>query len=132
MKKKGQENRLYRTQSERNVADQKTLLGQACSREAERMGAAIGIVSKVVPKFEAGVDMKAAGVLLAIPALMMNGLLSHIDKHLIQLKGFYSIRSILLVLGFLALLRIKSIEQVRHWDPGQSRYKMKPIVLCLK
>lgn len=69
--------------------------------------------------FEPGRDVQAAGVLLAVPALLVNGLLQFSDKYFKPLKGYYSLNSLLLILAFMALLRIRSLERIRYWDPGE-------------
>jgi hypothetical protein len=79
----------------------------------------MGETDTAPPIFEPGVDVKAAGVLLAVPALICNGLLKYIDKYLVHVKGFYGTQSLLLIFAFMALLRIKNLEQVRYWDPGE-------------
>ncbi|MDA2924641.1 hypothetical protein MYX65_08305 [Acidobacteria bacterium AH-259-L09] len=71
------------------------------------------------PVFEPGRDVQAAGVLFAVPALLVNGLLQFSDKYFKPLKGYYSLNSLLLILPFMALLRIRSLERIRYWDPGE-------------
>ncbi|HJO55943.1 MAG TPA: hypothetical protein QF423_04665, partial [Candidatus Scalindua sp.] len=59
------------------------------------------------------------GVLLALPALLMNGLLKF-TKALFELpKGYYDLIHIFLVLSFMGLLRVKNIEQLRYYPPGE-------------
>ena len=48
-----------------------------------------------------------------------NGLLSGLDKHLSLPKGFYSAMHILIVLGSMALARIRRPEGLRHLPPGE-------------
>lgn len=69
--------------------------------------------------FEPGRDVQAAGVLFAVPALLVNGLLQFSDKYFKPLKGYYSLNSLLLILAFMALLRMRSLERIRYWDPGE-------------
>jgi hypothetical protein len=49
----------------------------------------------------------------------LNGLLKFSQEHLSLSKGYYSLQSLLIILAFVALLRIKSIEGVRYCDPGE-------------
>jgi hypothetical protein len=57
--------------------------------------------------------------LLALPALLAAGLLRY-TRELYQLpQGFYGIESIFLLLGLMALARIRSLEQLRYQAPGE-------------
>jgi hypothetical protein len=61
-----------------------------------------------------------AGVLLALPALLEEGLLevgSSLYKRL--RNGFFGLRSVLLTFAFMALLRIKTPEQLTGHAPGE-------------
>jgi len=53
---------------------------------------------------------------LAIPALILNGLLKYSNQYFSLPKGYYSLRSLFIVL---ALLRVKSLEGVRYCDTGE-------------
>jgi len=69
--------------------------------------------------FEACNDIPFGGVLLALPALLATGLLCHISKFFEIPAGYYGIESIFLLLAFMALARIKSIERLRYCPPGE-------------
>jgi len=56
---------------------------------------------------------------LALPALLVTGLLKHTQKHFSLPGGFYGIESIFLLLALMALARIKSIEGLRYTAPGE-------------
>ena len=73
----------------------------------------------VIPDFKIDADVKSAGVILSLPALLLNGLLKFSDSYFSLPQGYYGLQSILLVLAFVALLRIKSIEGVRYRDVGE-------------
>jgi hypothetical protein len=61
-----------------------------------------------------------AGVLLALPALLHEGLLEVAESVYGGLrKGFFGLRSVLLTLAFMALLRIKTPEQLTEHAPGE-------------
>ena len=49
-----------------------------------------------------------------------NGLLSGLGKHLSLPKGFYTGLHILVLLGFMALGRIRRPEGLRHVPPGET------------
>jgi hypothetical protein len=94
-------------------------MGLGCTREYDRVGASLGEAGAAEPMFTANVDVKSAGVLLALPSLLLNGLLKFCDQHLHVPKGYYGLQSLLMILAFVAILRIKSIEGVRYCDAGE-------------
>jgi hypothetical protein len=57
--------------------------------------------------------------LLALPALLAQGLLRYSPQMYHLPNGFYGIDSIFLLLGFMALARIRSVEQLRYQAPGE-------------
>ncbi len=105
--------------SDRSIADRAASMGLACTREGDRTRAALGDLHGADPVFEPNQDVSSAGVMLALPGLLANGLLQFSDKHFRLPPGFYSLPSLLLVLAFTALLRIKSLEGVRYVDVGE-------------
>ncbi len=96
-------------------------MGVGCTREEERLAAAAGKLSGgAEPVFQANEDVQSAGVLLALPSLLANGLLNLGEAGFGWTKhGYYRMQSIFLLLAFMALLRIKSIEGLRFYDPGE-------------
>ena len=109
------------TKSERSREDAQAAdgMGMACTRADERIAAAIGLAQCATTRFEPGRDVQLAGLLTGLPALCANGLLSGLGKHLALPRGFYSALHILLVLGFMALGRIRRPEGLRHIPPGE-------------
>ena len=109
------------TKSERSRTDSDaaTEMGMACTRADERVACAMGLALCASSRFEAGCDVQMAGLLTGLPALCANGLFSGLDKHFTLPKGFYSALHILLVLGFMALGRIRRPEGLRHIPPGE-------------
>ncbi len=94
-------------------------MGMGCVRVAERVLAAFGKLVEAPTRFEPGRDVSGAGVLWALPALLANGLL-HRQAECFQLpKGFYGTVHVLLLMGFLALARVKSLERLRFEPPGE-------------
>ena len=84
----------------------------------ERLLASVGKAGPVAPHFEAAADVPAAGVLCALPALLACGLLRHTPW--LQLpRGYYSLPSLLLLLAFMTLARVRSVEQLRYCAPGE-------------
>ena len=109
------------TKSERSRQDAQAAsgIGTACTRADERVDAALGLATSASTRFEACADVPMAGLLAGLPALCDNGLLSGLDKHLSLPKGFYSALHILLLMGFMALGRIRRPEGLRHIPPGE-------------
>ena len=109
------------TKSERSRDDAQAALGMgvACTRADDRIAAAVGLSQCATTRFEPGQDVQMAGVLAGLPALCANGLLSGLGRHLHLAAGFYSALHILLVLGFMALGRIRRPEGLRHIPPGE-------------
>ena len=70
-------------------------------------------------EFQATCDVAQGGVLLALPALLAAGLLRYTPEFYELPKGFYGIESIFLLLGLMALARIRSLEQLRYQAPGE-------------
>ena len=94
-------------------------LGIACTRTEERVVAAFGAGEGAPVRFEPCLDVPNGGVLCALPALLANGLLEGAEQLLGKLKGYYRTLPILLLLAFMALSRIKTIEQLRGHAPGE-------------
>ena len=109
------------TKSERGRADAQAAegMGTACTRADERVAAALGLLQSAVTRFERCRDVSLGGLLAGLPALCGNGLLSGLGRHLALPKGFYSALHIVLVLGFMALARIRRPEGLRHVPPGE-------------
>jgi hypothetical protein len=84
-----------------------------------RMLASVGELRSASIDFQRTVDVHNAGVLLALPALLANGLLRHTDKYFQLPPGYYGIDSIFLLVAFMALCRIKQVEQLRYCPPGE-------------
>ncbi len=94
-------------------------MGMGAVRVEERVLAAFGGLIEAPTRFEPGRDVSCGGVLWALPALLANGLL-HRQAECFELpKGFYGVVHVLLLMGFLALARIKSLERLRFEPPGE-------------
>lgn len=109
------------TKSERSRMDAQaaTGMGTACTRADERMEATLGVVQSALTRFETCRDVSFGGVLVGLPALYSNGLFSGLAQHLSLPAGFYNAMHILMVLGFMALARIRRPEGLRHIPPGE-------------
>ena len=84
-----------------------------------RIFVAIGKGEAAQPCFSSAIDVRGAGVLCALPALIANGLFAHSQTCLQQPGGYYSQDSLLLLYSFLALARVPSLERMRYLSPGE-------------
>jgi hypothetical protein len=94
-------------------------LGTACTRIGERVLAAMGVLHGAPTRFEPCLDVPYGGVLCALPALVANGLLCGTDGLLNRLKGHYTAVHVLILMGFMALCRIRTVEKLRGEAPGE-------------
>jgi hypothetical protein len=94
-------------------------MGRGATATLERLAASLGLLNEVTPRFEAALDIAKGGVLLALPALLVSGLLRHASAYFRLPKGFYGLTSIFLLLAFMALARLRSIEALRYYAPGE-------------
>src|SRR5437867_4626588 len=96
--------------------------GVAVQRHTERALARLGLLTEAAPRFVAAEAVRYGGALLALPALLTLGLLDAGEQSYGMLKkAFYGLRATLLVLAFMALLRIRTPEQLHghpHGDLG--------------
>ena len=101
------------------MADAATALGCATTRLEERLLASVGQLQEAPLQFAAATDVPCAGVLCAVPALLLEGLLRHSRAHFTLPAGFYPLETIFLVLAFMALARLRSVEALRYEPPGE-------------
>lgn len=109
------------TKSERTVRDAAAAegMGTACTRTDERFFAALGLLSGASTEFTASLSVPRGGVFFALPALLANGLLEGANELLGAVRGYYTQFHILLLLGFMALCRIKTVEQLSGKAAGE-------------
>ncbi len=94
-------------------------LGVACHDVMGRVLVALGQGGPAASEFSTACDVRGAGVLCALSALLANGLLHKVEEHLPPSQGYYEVHLLLLLFAFLALARVKSLEQVRYLEPGE-------------
>ena len=117
---KPERHQKLKSASERSTEDSNCGIGIGAKREAERILASTGKLFEATPHFSASEGVGHAGVLLALPALTRVGLLEAGKKAYGALhKGFYGLQSVLLTLSFMALLRIKTPEQLKRCNTGE-------------
>jgi len=94
-------------------------MGMGATDTLGRVLAAFGAVVAVKPEFAPAADVPNAGVLAALPALLSCGLLRSSRKYFSIPPGYYALPSIFLLLAFMALARLKSLESLRYCAPGE-------------
>ena len=94
-------------------------MGMGATDVAGRVLASLGANGAVKPEFAPAADVPNAGVLAALPALLSCGLLGQSEKRFWLPPGYYALPSIFLLLAFLALARVKSLEGLRYCAPGE-------------
>lgn len=125
------------SKSERSEDDSSAGMGMACSRQEDRVAAAMGFLQDgAAPVFESCLDVPMGGILCGLPALISNGLLSHIGDCFSKLTGYYTELHVLLLMAYMALGRIKTVDQLQGYAPGELGKLMGldrvPEVRCLR
>ncbi len=106
--------------SARAEQDQACEGGVAVKRTVERTLAAMGKLVEAQPEFRPAEAVAGAGVLLALPALLEQGLLDVGESVYGRLRnGYFGLRSIFLTFALMALLRIRTPEQLTGHAPGE-------------
>jgi transposase len=96
-----------------------SLDGDAEDRTFDRQLAYLGLLDDAAPLFGEGSSVPGLGVLLALPCLVESGLLRICRKLYGDIgPAFYGLRTTLLTLVLMALLRIKRPEQLKEKDPA--------------
>ena len=88
-------------------------------RRVDRLLAYLGVLEDAAPLFRAGPRVPQAGVLLALPALVTSGVFT-LARTIYGSLGpaFYGLRTTLVALLLMALLRIKRPEGLKEHAPG--------------
>lgn len=94
-------------------------MGVATHNVIGRLAASIGGYGSAAPQFEAALDVPRGGVLCALPALLAMGLLEGTDTYFPLPPGYYAADSLLMLLAFMALNRMQSLEMLRNDAPGE-------------
>jgi transposase len=88
------------------------------NRVIDRAFARLGFLQDAAPLFRNGENIQGVGVLVAIPALIESGIMETARKVYGNLgASFYGLRTILLTLLLMALLRIKRPESLKEHSP---------------
>jgi transposase len=113
---------LATDQSQRTVQDAAAAdgLGMACTRVLDRVAASLGLLpGGAATQFAACRDVPLGGVMCALPALAENGLFQHLSTCFPSLGGYYTTLQVMTLLGYMALCRIKTVEQLQYQPPGE-------------
>jgi len=94
-------------------------MGMGAADVAGRLAASVGELEAVAPAFTPALDVPNGGLLCALPALLAVGLLKGVERYLALPKGYYGLDSLLLLLAFMVLARLKAIEALRYCAPGE-------------
>ncbi len=87
-------------------------------RSFDRLLACFGLIDDAVPLFADSADVPCAGVLLAVPLLVHSGIFGLARKLYGSIgPAFYGLRTTLLVLMLMALLRVKRPEWLKKREP---------------
>ncbi len=108
------------TPRERSEVDATCAGGVAVKRDVDRALAQVGKLVEAMPRFEPAESVAKAGVLVALPALLGQGLVDVGQKVYGAVKnGYYGLTPMLLTFGLMALIRIKSTEGLSNHAPGE-------------
>jgi hypothetical protein len=107
------------SRSEEDAQAGEESLGVAARWLEARMMAATGQMQEVQTLFGHHQSVEHAAVLLAMPALISQGLLQARQVYQCLPKGYYGLEHILLLLANMALLRIHNPEQLKTCKPGE-------------
>jgi len=105
------------TKSQRNHTDDNQAIGKACSNLNQRVLSAVSGV-KCPIQFNNQIDLQHAGVLIAIPALLSQGLLRYEQDFELD-SIYYPTSSIFLALAILTLFRVKTLSGVNSLPSGE-------------
>ena len=91
----------------------------ASDRSFDRQLAHLGLLDDAAPFFREGTAVPGVGVLCALPCLVESGLFRISHKLYGDIgPAFYGLRTTLLTLLLMALLRIKRAEHLKERDPA--------------
>lgn len=105
--------------SERSEVDARAEMGTGCTRPEERVLAALGMLDGAPVRFESCRDVSFGSVLCALPALGQNGLFEHLAQCFPSLGGYYTTVQVVILLAYMALCRIKTVERLQYEPPGE-------------
>jgi len=81
--------------------------------------ATCGLLEATPIRYENVQSLDHAGVLCLLPSLIAQGLFSYQSHYRPLAAGYYDLNTIILLLAYLFLCRIKNAEQLKHHSPGE-------------
>lgn len=103
------------TKSGRSQEEGQAEMGMGATNTLERVAASLGLLEGITPAFQTALDIPRAGLLFALPALLASGLLKYFSLP----RGYYRLDSLLILMAFRALARIKTVAALRYESPGE-------------
>ena len=94
-------------------------MGVGTTNPGLRVLAALGKIDGAPTQFKSCESVSSAGILMALPALLSCGLLRHCTRYFSLPAGYYDAIHIFLMLAFMTLCRVKSIENLSCSPPGE-------------
>jgi len=79
----------------------------------------MGLGGNCPVQFESSQSVEYGGVLFLLPFLLANGLLAYKNHYSQRSNGYYNYDQAILTLALMLLCRIKSVEQLKHIQPGE-------------
>jgi len=115
---KNEDNNKSEVETE-NKVEVKSLDTDATKRVVDRMMARQGLLKDAEPVFVAEKRIPCGGVLLAVPLIVGNEILGAFEKFYKGVFGnsFYGLRTIIMTLLIMALIRIKRPENLKDYEP---------------
>jgi len=107
----------FTTKSQRVIIDNQQYMGKACSNIDQRILSTV-MQGNCPVQFQNQTDLQHAGILIALPSLLGQGLLRYKQEFELE-KAYYPASTIFLSLAMLALLRIKTLSGVESLPPGE-------------
>jgi len=107
----------FTTKSQRVIIDNQQYMGKACSNIDQRILSTV-MQGNCPVQFQNQTDLQHAGILIALPSLLGQGLLKYKQEFELE-KAYYPASTIFLSLAMLALLRIKTLSGVESLPPGE-------------
>ena len=106
--------------SARDLRDRAAPMGRGARDSAGRVAASAGAMAEAQARFDEPLPAVACGgVLAALPTLLREGLLRCAGDFLSLPRGYYGLNSVLLLLAFLFMARVRNPEALRHHAPGE-------------
>jgi len=94
-------------------------MGVGATDTFHRMATSLGQLNEAPIQFQHCQDVPNAGVLVALPALIVFGLLDDLKDYFTVPKGYYGLGSLFLLLALMALARYKTVDSLRFSPPGE-------------